>query len=78
MSELTNDEKRVLIYTDERLKELDAEHDRLEERRVELDASSTLTESEKRYRIYIAERMPRLSEERRAAVATRRRLTEPM
>ncbi|MEY4889891.1 MAG: hypothetical protein RIQ75_1021 [Pseudomonadota bacterium] len=78
MGELTNDEKCVLIYTDERLKELDAEHDRLEQRRKELDAISSMTESEKRYRIYIAERMPRLAEERRAAVATRRRLTEPM
>lgn len=78
MGELSNDEKRVLIYTDERLKELDAEHDRLELRRITLDASETLTEEEKRFRIYIAERMPRLAQERRAAVATRQRLTTPV
>ncbi|MCV2891179.1 hypothetical protein [Ruegeria aquimaris] len=76
MSELSNDQKRMLIYTDERLKELDIEYERLEKQRGVLDASKSLSENEKRFRIYIADRLPQLTEERRDLVTARRKLTE--
>ncbi|MCA8883424.1 MAG: hypothetical protein KDA50_06720 [Rhodobacteraceae bacterium] len=73
MSELSNTQKRELIYVSERIKEIAVEKARLEEIRDTLDAGTKdLTESERRQRIYAVERLRRLDDERVEALALRR------
>lgn len=73
MTELSNTQKRELIYVSERIKEIAEEKSRLEKLRDTLEGGAdNLTESERRQRIYAVERLRRLEVERAEAVALRR------
>jgi hypothetical protein len=70
-------DKRFLIYSDQRLQELQYEWDHHEDtRRGELfrRASELLTEAERRHRIYVEERIDVLIQEREELLAKRRAL----
>ena len=67
----TDNMKRELIYSGERLKEITRESTSPFEEKHLFEAAPSLTEDEKRRSIYVTERLLRLQDEREAMVANR-------
>ena len=77
MVDLTIDEKRRLIFTEERLKEVNIEMKRLEDARARIDSNpENAHESDKRYRIYVEDRIPQIVDEQNILIMRRKGLLE--